>query len=1426
MIRALKGFIMNRIKFIVKILALAVIILCCLSTGVSAKEFKSKKTDRGGGYAVTKQIENTTYAPIMLNNLVGYSIDANYIISDRNGYIWVGTYSGIMRYDGSAFEIFNSADGFTSGRILFEDSKGRIWIGTNGDGVMVYINQDDHRHFGYEDGLHAASIRSFAEDNDGRIFVGTTDGIYYTDESFKFSQLGDTRLRNERVLRMCTAKDGKIYGITKTGNIFLIEDGVVSSYYRSKALGSAKITSIYPDDVNEGKIYLGTGDGELYYGDFGNPVWRMKEIEVNGLNSVKWIISACDRIWLASSERIGYLDTKDRFTEVTNLPMNDGIEMLTADYQGNIWVASTRQGLMKIVTSNFLNVNSRVGMDSELASSCCFIDDYLYIGTDSGIKIIYMPAMKAVESDPIIDFVGRERIRCLRRDSKDNLWVSTYNKEIGVVCYSKDKTIKNYTIKDGLPSTEIRNTYEAADGRILVGTSDGLAVISDNVVERVYSQRNGLTDPVLIAVGDGFDGEYYLGTDGGGIYVIKDKKVSRISMEDGLTSMVIQRIKRDDKNGVVWVFTSNSVQYIKDGKVHKVSTIPFIGNFDMFHGDDDTLWLLSAFGLCRIHAEDALNDSIEEYREYTVNNGLTSTPIRNAYNDMADDGSLYISSADGVNRVNIYDYTDNNIFIKSGIKAVYCDNVALIQDKDGGYTIPPAVSRIRIEPSIMDYSLSDPLVHIELEGADDNGITSRRSADTALEFTNLNYGSYKLHIQILDNETRKVLQDDTFRIVKLPGLFERTSVRIFIALLIMLSVALVVWAILRFTIIQRQYREIRVAKDEADRASTAKSRFLANMSHEIRTPINTIMGMNEIMLREDHENVPAAYYTAIVNYGLDIKSAAESLLGLINDILDISKIESGKMHLVEQEWATVNNLRAIVSMVRVRSSEKDLFFKVDIDENLPKKLYGDVGKIKQIVLNILTNAVKYTEKGGFTLSVSVTKIENDVCSLRFSVKDTGIGVKEEDMKKIFNAYERLDEEKNSSIQGTGLGLDISKRFAELMDGNLWCESVYGEGSDFILTIDQKIVDKEPIGVFTEHEDNVSGGPYVPKFISERARILVVDDNAMNLSVMRGLLKAMKVQVTTAESGEECLEILKKENFEIILLDHMMPGMDGLETLEKIRELLPDQIVFALTANVEPGGEDFYVSKGFNGYLSKPVDTVKLEEALYNSLPEELIDEVSADEAPKTQELPEEYLWIIDVEGISVEDGVRCSGGYDLFINSISMFRSTIEINASVLEKAFSEEDYQLYTVKVHALKSSARIIGANELSRSAEALEMAGKKNDIDFIKANHGSLMEEYLRFKDTLDRLGKEKKDDEDDKEPISEDELRDAYEALKEVIPQMDYDAVETILEDVTRYSLPEKDSEIIEEIRKNLKLFDWEKLEEIINEIQDGLRYTDK
>ena len=602
-------------------------------------------------------------------------------------------------------------------------------------------------------------------------------------------------------------------------------------------------------------------------------------------------------------------------------------------------------------------------------------------------------------------------------------------------------------------------------------------------------------------------------------------------------------------------------------------------------------------------------------------------------------------------------------------------------------------------------------------------------------------------------------------------------------------------------------------KEKAERANDAKSRFLANISHELRTPINTIMGMGEMILREDATDVPKPYFMSVMGYALDIESASESLLSLINDLLDMSKIESGKMHLVEEEYNLEDMLRSIVTMIRVRSSEKDLTFSVDIDEDLPKGLYGDDKKIKQVVLNLLTNAVKYTESGGFMFKINVEAFDGDYCDMRISVKDSGIGIKPEDMERLFSRYERLDEEKNIAVQGTGLGLDISRHFVEMMGGKIWCESVYGEGSEFIVTLRQKIIDDTPIGEFKEHLDNEGKGPYIPQFVAPDADVLVVDDNPMNLSVIKGLLKATRVFITTATSGEECLEKIRYGKYNVVLLDHMMPGMDGIETVARIREDHPDLPVYALTANATVG-EDFYVSKGFNGYLSKPIDSLTLEKTIMKHIPEELMMKPTLDAVPEDlSEIPENLKWIEDIKEISVEEGAKNSGGINGFIFSLGLFYDTIDSNIDTLQSAFDANNIRLYTVKVHALKSSARFIGDLEMSSMCEELEAAGNREDMNFIISHHDALMDRYSAYKDKLARI-KEQSPEDDNREPISEDDLKGAYEALKELIPQMDYDGVEMVLDQLKEFKLPDKDAAVMEQFGKMLKLFDWDGMEELI------------
>ncbi|MBQ8878159.1 MAG: response regulator, partial [Lachnospiraceae bacterium] len=389
----------------------------------------------------------------------------------------------------------------------------------------------------------------------------------------------------------------------------------------------------------------------------------------------------------------------------------------------------------------------------------------------------------------------------------------------------------------------------------------------------------------------------------------------------------------------------------------------------------------------------------------------------------------------------------------------------------------------------------------------------------------------------------------------------------------------------------REMLDIEREKQSAIAAGAAKTRFLANMSHEIRTPINTIIGMNEMILRENNDS-------AIEEYAQSVQSASKLLLGLVNDVLDFSKIEAGKLEIIETEYNLSKLLHDVVEGIKARAQSKNLKLEVLIENPLPAVLKGDEIRIRQILNNLLSNAVKYTKEGTVTLKVKGIR-EEERFLLHMSVKDTGMGIKEEDLKKLFSRFQRLEEEKNRYIEGTGLGLNITRQLAELMDGNIEVSSVYGEGSCFTLIIPQEIVRQEEI------KENRKG-LYAPT-----AEILVVDDNQMNLMVIGALLKRTAVKLTKAHGGLECLDLCKKNKYDLILMDHMMPDPDGIETLHLLRKdkesLNRNTEVIVLTANAIAGMSDMYIAEGFNDYLSKPVVAEDLEEMLGKHLPAEKIE---------------------------------------------------------------------------------------------------------------------------------------------------------------------------------------------------------------------------
>ena len=404
----------------------------------------------------------------------------------------------------------------------------------------------------------------------------------------------------------------------------------------------------------------------------------------------------------------------------------------------------------------------------------------------------------------------------------------------------------------------------------------------------------------------------------------------------------------------------------------------------------------------------------------------------------------------------------------------------------------------------------------------------------------------------------------------------------------------------RVRMLERLERE----KQRADKANEAKSAFLANMSHEIRTPINAVMGMNEMIIRESEE-------PAILEYAKNIQNASKTLLVLINDILDFSKIESGMIEVVEDTYSLKSLLQALKTECSMRAEEKGLALSFVVPEDMPCMLLGDEVRVRQVLLNILTNAVKYTMKGSVTMTVSYEKISAMEVKLTFAVADTGIGIKEENIDRLFGKFDRIDEEQVHAIEGTGLGLSIVDRLVKLMNGTVTVESVYGKGSTFTVCLQQKIVGEETVGSLKEEakkqEKRRRGEPL---FVASDVKILAVDDNKVNLTVIKGLLRKTGAQITCVTSGKECLECASKERYDIILLDHMMPGMDGIETLEELKKMPDNQskdaAVIVLTANAMAGVREMYLEKGFDDYLSKPIEGTTLEKLLIKYLPESLL----------------------------------------------------------------------------------------------------------------------------------------------------------------------------------------------------------------------------
>ncbi len=745
------------------------------------------------------------YSTILYDSSNGLpTSEANAVIQASDGFVWIGSYSGLIRYDGNDFERFDASSGISSVVCLYEDSKGRIWIGTNDSGVAFY-EKGKFTLYDQIEGLKSSTIRSVSEDAQGNIVIATTLGIAYVDTNGELHLLDDAQLNTQSIDQLQCDDNGVIYGVTNHGAFFTIENMKVTSYYSGEMFSSGSVYCICPDGPAEGTVFLGTSTNDIITANLADGGIDFSVTDVSPLERINKIADISDKLWICADNGIGYIDADNNFVKLENLPMNNSIDDIMYDYEGNLWFASSRQGLMKISESDFIDVNTAAGLGSMVINSTCVHGDKLYIGTDSGLYALKTGSFSRINDD-LSGLLGDVRIRCIKEDSRGNMWVCTYGGH-GLVCLKNDGSITEYNSSSGLDCQKVRVCEELSDGRMAVSADTGIFIIKDGQVTEHITAANGLSDADTLTICEGSDGTIYLGSDGDGLYKLKNNSLTRLNKKDGLRSEVILRMKYDASDDTYWIITSNSIAYMKDDVITTVRNFPYSNNFDIFFDGQGGAWILSSNGIYITTTAQLKNDSDIKYIFYDTSCGLPSVATANSRSCLTENGDLYISGNAGVSLININSLRTENSDIILSIPFIEVDDEILSVKQGTVLNVPSHTKRITIYAYALTFSLKNPRLSYRLTGFDDTETDSLRSEMKPASYTNLSGGTYRFELSVLNTLTGNKDQTVYITINKELAFYEQFWFKI----VIIVAAALLMFFI--FDIIRRS-REAALIKEK------------------------------------------------------------------------------------------------------------------------------------------------------------------------------------------------------------------------------------------------------------------------------------------------------------------------------------------------------------------------------------------------------------------------------------------------------------------------------------------------------------------------------------------------------------------------------------------------------------------------------------